>query len=101
MKTFHENMIFPLNAKITYFQSRTELEPKVTILEGQNLVLEQHFQLWTENDHIFTISLNRNNNVFQLNKPQQVVTIVEALNNACNSLIQIFSIIKGEADNKL
>ena len=50
---------------------------------------------------IFTISLNRNNNVFQLNKPQQVVTIVEELNNACNSLIQIFSIIKGEADNKL
>ena len=43
---------------------------------------------------IFTISLNRNNNVFQLNKPQQVVTIVEELNNACNSLIQIFSIIK-------
>jgi len=54
-----------------------------------------------ENIIIFTISLNRNNNVFQLNKPQQVVTIVEELNNACNSLIQIFSIIKGEADNKL
>ena len=50
---------------------------------------------------IFTVSLNRNNKVFQLNKPQQVVAIIEEFNNACNSLIQIYSLIKGEADQKL
>ena len=41
---------------------------------------------------IFTVSLNRNNKVFQLNKPQQVVAIIEEFNNACNSLIQIYSL---------
>ena len=50
---------------------------------------------------IFTVSLNRNNKVFQLNKPQQVVAIIEEFNSACNSLIQIYSLIKGEADQKL
>ena len=50
---------------------------------------------------IFTISLNRGNKVFTLNKPQQIVAIVEVFNETCNSLIQIFSLIKDEADKKL
>ena len=49
----------------------------------------------------FTVSLNRNNKIYQLNKPQQVVSIIEFFNEACNNLIQIYSLIKAEADNKL
>ena len=50
---------------------------------------------------IFTVSLNRNNKVFQINKPSQISSIIEEFNNACNSLIQIYSLIQAEADNKL
>jgi len=54
-----------------------------------------------ENIIIFTVSLNRENKVFQLNKPQQVVAIIEQFSEACNSLIQLYSKIKAEADNNL
>ena len=50
---------------------------------------------------LFTISLNRGNKVFNLNKPQQLVSIIELFNEACNHLIQIYSSIKSEADKKL
>ena len=50
---------------------------------------------------IFTVSLNKKNKVYQLNKPQQVVSIIELFNETCNNLIQIYSLIKAEADNKL
>ena len=49
----------------------------------------------------FTVSLNRANKVFQLNKPQQIISIIEIFNEACNNLIQIYSLIKAEADKKL
>ena len=49
----------------------------------------------------FTMSLNKNNKVFQINKPNQVIAIIEELNEACNSLIQIYSLIKAEADKSL
>lgn len=54
-----------------------------------------------ENIIVFTVSLNRDNKVFQLNKPQQVVAIIEQFSEACNSLIQLYSKIKAEADNNL
>ena len=38
-----------------YFPQQTQIRPKVTILEGQNVVLQQHFQLWVENEHTFAI----------------------------------------------
>lgn len=50
---------------------------------------------------LFTISLNKNNKIYQLNKPQQVVAIIELFSESCNQLIQIFSLIKAEADKKL
>lgn len=50
---------------------------------------------------LFTISLNRNNKIYQLNKPQQIVAIIELFSETCNQLIQIFSVIKSEADSKL
>ena len=50
---------------------------------------------------VFTISLNRGNKVFNLHKPQQLVSIIELFNEACNHLIQIYSSIKSEADKKL
>ena len=50
---------------------------------------------------IFTISLNRNNKIFQLNKPQQILAIVDVFAQTCNELIQIFSLIKAEANKKL
>jgi DNA-directed RNA polymerase subunit L len=50
---------------------------------------------------LFTLSLNKNNKVYQLNKPQQVVAIIELFSESCNQLIQIFSLIKAEADKKL
>ena len=49
----------------------------------------------------FTVSLNRNNKVIQLNKSQQVIAIIEEFRNTCNILIQTYSLIKKEADNKL
>ena len=50
---------------------------------------------------LFTLSLNKNNKVYQLNKPQQVVSIIEVFSESCNQLIQLFSLIKAEADNSL
>ena len=50
---------------------------------------------------LFTLSLNKNNKVFQLNKPQQVVAIIELFSESCNQLIQTFSLIKAEADKVL
>ena len=50
---------------------------------------------------IFTVSLNRENKVFQLNKPQQIIAIIEEFNNSCNALIQIYTLIKSEADKNL
>ena len=50
---------------------------------------------------VFTISLNQNNKVFHLNKPQQIVSIIELFIESCNDLIQVFSLIKKEADEKL
>lgn len=50
---------------------------------------------------IFTVSLNRKNKVFQLNKPQQIVAIIELFIEACNKLIQMFSIIQSIAEKKL
>lgn len=50
---------------------------------------------------LFTLSLNKNNKIYQLNKPQQVVAIIELFSESCNQLIQIFSLIKAEADKKL
>ena len=50
---------------------------------------------------IFTVSLNRKNKAFQLNKPQQVVAIIELFIEACNKLIQMFSIIQSTAAKKL
>lgn len=50
---------------------------------------------------LFTFSLNKNNKVFQLNKPQQVVAIIELFSESCNQLIQTFSLIKAEADKVL
>ena len=38
-----------------YFPSGPHLFRKVTILEGQNVMLEQHFQLWAEDVHIYDI----------------------------------------------
>ena len=54
-----------------------------------------------EDTIFFIISLNKNNKVFQLNKPQQVVAIIEQLNEACNGLIQTYSMIIKEAEQKL
>ena len=54
-----------------------------------------------EDTIFFILSLNRNNKVFQLNKPQQVVAMIDQLNSACNGLIQILSIIIKEAEQKL
>jgi len=54
-----------------------------------------------EDTIFFIISLNRKNKIFQLNKPQQVVAIIEQLNEACNGLIQTFSMIIKEAEQKL
>ena len=54
-----------------------------------------------EDTIFFIMSLNKNNKVFQLNKPQQVVAIIEQLNEACNGLIQVFSIVIKEAEQKL
>jgi DNA-directed RNA polymerase subunit L len=50
---------------------------------------------------IFTVSLNRKNKVFQLNKPQQIVAIIELFIEACNKLIQMFSIIQSISEKKL
>ena len=50
---------------------------------------------------LFTLSLNKNNKIYQLNKPQQVVAIIELFSESCNQLIQIISLIKAEADKKL
>jgi DNA-directed RNA polymerase subunit L len=50
---------------------------------------------------IFTVSLNRKNKAFQLNKPQQIVAIIELFIEACNKLIQMFSIIQSTAAKKL
>jgi DNA-directed RNA polymerase subunit L len=50
---------------------------------------------------MFTLSLNKNNKVYQLNKPQQVVAIIELFSESCNQLIQIFSLIKTEGEKKL
>lgn len=50
---------------------------------------------------VFTISLNRKNKVFQLNKPQQIVAIIELFIEACNKVIQIYSIIQSTAAKKL
>ena len=54
-----------------------------------------------EDTIFFIISLNKNNKIFQLNKPQQVVAIIEQMNEACNGLIQIYSLIIKEAEQKL
>ena len=54
-----------------------------------------------EDTIFFIISLNRKNKIFQLNKPQQVVAIIEQLNEACNGLIQVYSLIIKEAEQKL
>ena len=54
-----------------------------------------------EDTIFFIISLNQKNKIFQLNKPQQVVAIIEQLNEACNGLIQILSMIIKEAEQKL
>ena len=54
-----------------------------------------------EDTIFFILSLNRNNKVFQLNKPQQVVAMIDQLNEACNGLIQILSLIIKEAEQKL
>ena len=50
---------------------------------------------------VFTLSLNRNNKIYQLNKPQQIVAIIELFSETCNQLIQIFSLIKSEGDKNL
>lgn len=50
---------------------------------------------------VFTLSLNRNNKIYQLNKPQQIVAIIELFSETCNELIQIFSMIKSEGQKKL
>ena len=49
----------------------------------------------------FTVSLNKNNKVFQMNKPQQIVSIIEIFHTTCNLLIQTYSLIRSEADKKL
>ena len=49
----------------------------------------------------FTISLNTNNKVYHLNKPQQILAIVETFIECSNKLIQTFSAIKDEAVKKL
>ena len=50
---------------------------------------------------LFTVSLNQKNKVYHLNKPQQVLAIVELFNECCNKLIQIFSTIKDKAEDVL
>ena len=49
----------------------------------------------------FTISLNTKNKVYNLNKPQQVLAIVETFTECCNKLIQTFSAIKDRAVEEL
>ena len=54
-----------------------------------------------EDTIIFKISLNRSNKIFQLNKPQQIVSIIEIFTQACSELIQIYSLIKSVSEKKL
>ena len=54
-----------------------------------------------EDTILFTISLNRSNKIFQLNKPQQLVSIIETFTQACSELIQIYSLIKSVSEKKL
>jgi DNA-directed RNA polymerase alpha subunit len=54
-----------------------------------------------EDTIIFKISLNRSNKIFQLNKPQQLVSIIEIFTQACSELIQIYSLIKSVSEKKL
>ena len=47
----------------------------------------------------FYISLNPNNNTFNSDNQQKVISIIQSFQEACGNLIQLFSLIKKEADN--
>ena len=49
----------------------------------------------------FNISLNPNNNIFHVNQPQKVISIIEVFQEASNELILLLTKIKDEADKKL
>ncbi len=50
---------------------------------------------------LLNLSLNPNNNMFNSNKPQKVVSIIQVLQEASSEIIKSLSIIQGEAEKKL
>ena len=50
---------------------------------------------------LLNLSLNPNNNIFQSNKPQKVVSIIQVLQEASSEIIKSLSIIQGEAEKNL
>jgi hypothetical protein len=50
---------------------------------------------------ILYLSLNPRNKIFKSNETQRTFVIINTLREACDSLINIYSLIKEEADKEL